>query len=447
MPRILPAQRRTSQPQGIVGIDWGNPITRGLVGVVTPNNIREILNGVIPTLSGSHAIGYGLGGQGRVFPNESTDYEQYAGTWSRPSGSVSHLSVFSLPSAPTVSARLSGNFQTSTNGYGIIPNGTNIRYATARSGTNSIITGSAPVAGKLYVALGVTDATNNTLYENGIITAGPTAHGGWTAATGNFRLGLDSGGSGAACKSTIFLSLVWNRALTDSEAREITKNPWQIFKPEVRALYFDLPTGGAVTHDTSGALTGQGSTIAGSAARTHVHPTSGALTGQGSTVVGSAARTRVHTSTGALTGQGSEVAGSAQRIGPAVTHETSGALVGLGSIITGEASVPSLAVGGDDAFRHTGWDKKAWKKRKKLEDALENTVRQALKEISGIEPEPETVESVVEKVKEDQPNIVKTPWVDYSGVEQWVQAQQVIISRIIARQQEEDDDETLLLLL
>lgn len=96
-----------------------------------------------------------------------------------------------------------------------------------------------------------------------------------------------------------------------------------------------VSAGGAVSHDTTGALVGQGSTVTGTATHIAVHGTTGALIGQGSTITGTAARTREHSSNGALVGQGSTVTGAAQHNTP---HPTSGALVGQGSTITGSAA-------------------------------------------------------------------------------------------------------------
>ena len=118
---------------------------------------------------------------------------------------------------------------------------------------------------------------------------------------------------------------------------------------------------GAVTHATDGALTGQGSAVAGTAARTRQHATDGALAGQSTTLSGSAARTRQHATTGALDGQGAALAGAAERtrlhattgaldgqgasivgaaarVGGAVTHDTSGALSGQSSTVAGAAA-------------------------------------------------------------------------------------------------------------
>lgn len=99
----------------------------------------------------------------------------------------------------------------------------------------------------------------------------------------------------------------------------------------------------AEDHPATGTLTGQGSTVVGSAARASAsvtHATTGVLTGTSSTLVGSANRTRVMTTTGTLTGPGSTLAGSADRQdAPAsVEHTTSGVLVGPGSLIVGSAS-------------------------------------------------------------------------------------------------------------
>ena len=102
------------------------------------------------------------------------------------------------------------------------------------------------------------------------------------------------------------------------------------------SLALELDT--STTHDTTGALTGPGSTIAGTAAHVAVHATTGALTGPGSEVVGSATRFRAFDTSGALTGPGSEVVGSADRTGGTVTHATTGALTGAGSSVSGSAA-------------------------------------------------------------------------------------------------------------
>jgi hypothetical protein len=89
------------------------------------------------------------------------------------------------------------------------------------------------------------------------------------------------------------------------------------------------------THAATGALTGPGSTVSGSARHNKPHASSGALTGSGSTIAGSAAHIAKHAATGALTGQGSAVTGSAKRFR---AHSASGTLAGPGSTVSGAAT-------------------------------------------------------------------------------------------------------------
>jgi len=95
------------------------------------------------------------------------------------------------------------------------------------------------------------------------------------------------------------------------------------------------PTAGGVTHATTGALTGPGTTLSGSASRFRAFDTTGSLTGPGSTLSGSASRFRTFDTTGALAGPGSTVTGSSARFR---AFSTSGALNGPGAIIVGSAA-------------------------------------------------------------------------------------------------------------
>ena len=96
-------------------------------------------------------------------------------------------------------------------------------------------------------------------------------------------------------------------------------------------------SGGATTHATTGTLTGQGATVAGTSAHIAKHATTGALVGQGATVSGSSTRYRQFASTGSLIGQGAAIVGSAARAGAAV-HATTGALTGQGATVSGTSA-------------------------------------------------------------------------------------------------------------
>lgn len=96
----------------------------------------------------------------------------------------------------------------------------------------------------------------------------------------------------------------------------------------------------AVTHAATGALSGAGATVAGTASSATTRAASGAITGAGATLAGTAARTREHATTGILAGAGSLVVGAADRQdgGEPITHDATGALIAQGSTISGSAS-------------------------------------------------------------------------------------------------------------
>lgn len=227
------------------------------------------------------------------------------------------------------------------------------------------------------------------------------------------------------------------------------------------SLLLALTGGGGVTHATSGALTGQGSAIVGTAAHIAVHGTTGALTGQlgsvsgtaarfrafstsgvltgqGSTIAGSAARgtgATTHDTSGALTGSGSTIAGTAARTGVAVTHSTSGALVGSGSLINGSAFIGQILQDTHDGYWHKQWEK-LHKKKPKLEEVIEL-----------VKEEPEiALEEVKEAVKREYPQI------DYSQVArnaelQLVVAKQLLIALELRRIADDEEDIEILMLL
>lgn len=223
-------------------------------------------------------------------------------------------------------------------------------------------------------------------------------------------------------------------------------------------------------HTASGSLIGSAGAVVGSARRWRAHSASGSLVGSAGLIAGTSAHHTLHSASGVLEGSAGVISGSAAHtvgghfsasgdlvgssgvIAGTATHYTlhtaSGDLVGSSGVINGISVGPEVVrqTGGDDA-RHTGWDKKAWKKRQKQEQALEETIRKTYLKTQGIEPTPEVIAEVVEEVKETAPEVAKPESFDYSGVMEWLQAQESIVSRIIARQQEEDDEEALLLLL
>lgn len=282
--------------------------------------------------------------------------------------------------------------------------------------------------------IGMADSTNeysHNYYDED--AAGTTNCGSVASSTAVVDLDSSSGGSRTdMCVATVTFdsdSFDLDYTTVDATAR---KGWWVVFGG-----------GGPVTHATTGALSGQGSTIAGSAARTRVHTNTGALVGQGSEVVGAASRTRLHATDGVLQGQGSdidgsaqrntshatsgvlegqgaEIVGSAQRIGDAVVHECSGALFGQGSAMSGEA---------DNWVMRGFWPEP--KKKPKLKEVVEKVKQNPEK----------ALDLVKDKVIEKYPDI------DYSKLEINLKLQRYVAQQIIILYKKQKREEEAIILL
>lgn len=157
------------------------------------------------------------------------------------------------------------------------------------------------------------------------------------AATGVPTIGAQPG---YAYDGDIAEIVLCNSFLTTAERQQVEgylawKWGLQTSLPVSHPYYYVAPTVTAVNHTTSGALTGQIGSIAGTAARTAVHPTTGALTGQLGSVSGTAVHNIPHATSGAIVGPGSSVAGTAARTRQ---HATSGTITGPGSSISGTSA-------------------------------------------------------------------------------------------------------------
>jgi hypothetical protein len=193
--------------------------------------------------------------------------------------------------------------------------------------------------------------------------------------------------------------------------------------------------GGATSHDTSGALTGQGSTLSGTAARFRAFTSSGVLTGQGSVIVGTAVHNVPHATSGVLTGQGSAIAGTAARTGTPVIHATSGSLVGSGAVINGSAMIGQLMQDTHDGYWHKQWEK-LHKKKPKLEEIIEL-----------VQEQPEiALEEVKEAVQREYPQVDYTQIAQNAELQLYV-AKQILIALELRRIADDEDDIEILMLL
>lgn len=245
----------------------------------------------------------------RVAPNTGANnvvisYSTYGNAWN------STLSAYdvdqSTPTGTAVSA--TGTSNTPSTGSITVPaNGMAFGFT-----RNDYISSGAPSAG------------------GGVTSIGSTREGGGgTAAASGYRT------TTGAISYTIPGSAAWT-------ALGVPINPTSggASHPSTGALSAQAATvaGTAVhltLHTSSGTLAAQAATVAGTAA--HQHKATGALAAQAAAVAGSASHLTLHTSSGALAAQAATVAGSADHAAPGV-HDAAGALAAQAATVAGAAT-------------------------------------------------------------------------------------------------------------
>jgi len=292
--------------------------------------------------------------------------------------------------------------------------------------------------------------------------------------------------------ANVHLAAFLPRGLGDAEVAALSRNPWQLFRPVQRRVYFDMGAGGGgepATHDTSGAITSLPAELSGAAERTRQHDTSAELAGAGS-VVSATARRNVtlgssgalsvglavvtasashtaghaeHSTSGTVAAPGASLSGSASRVPAPATHDTSGDLGGMGAVIDGQAQGPqtgSMRPGFEMSSR------KVYIKRGKrihifdtVEDAdewleAEDKARQV---VNAAKPKPQAKAKVFKALDEAIPHEVVRldvvrAMVDYLGIpvemptlearQDWAEVARVAL---MARQMQDEEDIELLL--
>lgn len=230
---------RMQQPQIEVGINRGNPITADMVDVILPHTFRSTVRNLPGIISGgTQSTEISTIGITRKFTaNSSTERDTYANTSFLRSGNFTFLTFYRLYQIPpTATGRVAGTFVNNSAGYMVAPNNTNFR-ALVSDGVNLTLIGST-VSLNPKVDILLYSGGFVSLYENGVLTSGPTAKT-ITVGTSNFFIGSDVAGTGPTCPMNIALTAIWGRALSNNEILSISRNPWQIFAPQDRLW---LPT-------------------------------------------------------------------------------------------------------------------------------------------------------------------------------------------------------------
>lgn len=233
-----------SQPQDQREVDWGNPLSQGLVAASiaegSPNDptIYTAPNGFTRTI--------GAAGREAFTTIASTQYFENTGSnrvLGFPFTSISVIRPTALATQAIFTAYTSGTEYHEL----YLTNAGALVLASAVAGTAAATTAAGVyAAGETFVLGGrVSSATERSVWKNGVQLATNAVSKSPTSAVTN-RWGLWNGtterfGGGFA------LRLLWNRALSDLEMVSIGKNPWQVFTPTSIHIPLSVLGGGAYT--------------------------------------------------------------------------------------------------------------------------------------------------------------------------------------------------------
>jgi len=360
---ILPLQA-TTQPQHLTGIDWNNPITRGLKLVMNPAaGATNIVTGEGMSFTGTVDInakgaGKSFGNTGSVFNhlqaacNYGTDITVFALMQNSASGSIQ---PFFDDDDTGASNRCFQFRQNSSNQIEFIRfNSSNSPFTAVNTNTLS-----ATQLDTGYSAGGMCIGASVYAWQGKLKSGAVTLTGSAHTSTAPIRLFAGKWIGSPGLNGMMQLALLWDRCLSDEEYKSIVDNPWQIFRNQGIPIWITVV--GSTTNASGNIATSSLSAPTGSATATSdgsangsintsqlVSPTGTASTTTDGTASGSLLATSLSNPSGAATGgtAGSGSGGISQINIEAPVGASSGYANISSSVATATLSSPSGAASG-----------------------------------------------------------------------------------------------------
>ena len=232
---------RYTQPQtSPVKIDYGNPITRGLVVAfngalpglnhalrtpivsLAPTAQVAVRDGLSPLLVTANNTGLSLGADARFDPPAFTVFVLATLSAAGVGGGSCQLftrddNTLGRSFAIDINTNVSKGLRLYVNGGGTV-------------GTNEIIENVVPTAGRRYVAAATYAPGAASIFLNGVRVSSSSAFAAKGVATGDVQIGRRTySGFTDSFDGTIPVALMWNRVLADIEIASISANPWLLF--------------------------------------------------------------------------------------------------------------------------------------------------------------------------------------------------------------------------
>lgn len=247
---------RLTQPQGLVSVDWSNPIARGLLIAApgaTSGEMRNAVDGRAFTRAYAPTTTIASTPVGLGFLNDTFSYDELS-----VGQDLSELTALVVTLKPATGGQaFSGPFSIgneSNNTQAItVEDGLYFScWSSTGARSNALASGVtlSPIGAVQTLALSLaTSTTTMRGYVNGSRAATGSAPSTLRSTlSSSFRVGANHAGGHGAIHPAAFL---WSRQLTDEEIASVSANPWQLFSPVQRRVYFDMGASGGATTSVS----------------------------------------------------------------------------------------------------------------------------------------------------------------------------------------------------
>ena len=243
------------KPVGAVEVDWSNPITRGMRLAVAPalEGNSNLVSRDLPLSSSGANWAQEQGG----IRFESNGYFEYDKGGSDVSSTRTMLTIMSMSGSSESIGVASAN-SAATDEYAAVGGKVGQYFVYYfRDGNSNWITYGTPAEGQIYTLVGVSrGSVTHALWIDGSEVGVSSAYSP-SIASDSFSVGQVLDLSPSSGVSTNYLSVVWDRGLSDSEIRSISKNPYQILKPANDNYGYYIPSGGGGPTPVTADLTAQ----------------------------------------------------------------------------------------------------------------------------------------------------------------------------------------------
>lgn len=246
MAAIILPHRWTRRPSGNAEINWSNPLANGIVVALIPGANEAVRGGPVVIANGGALAPrpHGLGFTGSAWLSDDVAYAPngYVGVGT---ANLTDLVVTELTGDATNFSYACGSYSGATDGVMITlrHSGVSEHWGVYAGGSFIDSTEAFVIGAGAHTFAFTRDGSTQYLYRNGVLRNSVSAANSATS-TAQFCIGniLTSGGSfSVGPTANIALALRFQRFLGASEIAELTRAPWQLFRPLRRRLYFAPP--------------------------------------------------------------------------------------------------------------------------------------------------------------------------------------------------------------